>query len=600
MGRAASFLGAGLLLAGLAPGTVAAEPQQGDVVLEFDFSGSILDDERTRNRFGDAINAIADRVDATSRDLIEGSTTVSLVQFASQAADVEGCTELELFGSPAKVRAFSACLRKVAADYKSGGNATLRGTIGRDTNYVAAMQRAATHLPENAERPALIFFSDGRHDVAGTPVAAVGPARDELVASHDSFALLPVGLAVNPAGKTALEAGLDNLRTIKDFKDCSGADFAWPDVAFDTPDAAGNAVALGLQNATCTFTAEVTPPPTEPPPAAVHNIRLTPQDGKIEVRWTPPAATALDGPVVDYRVRCTPAEGDPVESGEGESTERQTVVEGLTNGVAYSCEVAADTATTQGDWTEAGGTATPAEIPGAPDKPKVEALSGAVRVSTTQPDGSIASAYRYECSPDNGASWPATADAIDVEDTTAQVGGLANGTTYVCRAIAYNDSGESEASPLSDAFRPCGGFLECNGLTIPVIGAVGGLLLAALLVGLFFLLRGGGGRRGGGYTLAVVDVVHTANLGGGSTVGLSFVGAPRARQLDGIVAAKGRKADVKIRRLRNDRFRVEDKHGANIVLAGEPIVVSDASGVRHELVLRAFEGKAASAVATRR
>ena len=30
--------------------------------------------------------------------------------------------------------------------------------------------------------------------------------------------------------------------------------------------------------------------------------------------------------------------------------------------------------------------------------------------------------------------------------------------------------------------------------------------------------------------------------------------------------------------------------------SGEPVVVSDASGVRHELVLRAFEGKAASAV----
>src|SRR5262245_45748685 len=109
MGRAASFLGVGLLLAGLAPGTVAADPQNADVVLEFDFSGSILDDERTRNRFGDAINAIADRVDETQRDLIEGNTTVSLVQFASQAADVDGCTDLKLFGSPAKVRAFSAC-----------------------------------------------------------------------------------------------------------------------------------------------------------------------------------------------------------------------------------------------------------------------------------------------------------------------------------------------------------------------------------------------------------------------------------------------------------------------------------------------------------
>ena len=55
-----------------------------------------------------------------------------------------------------------------------------------------------------------------------------------------------------------------------------------------------------------------------------------------------------------------------------------------------------------------------------------------------------------------------------------------------------------------------------------------------------------------------------------------------------------------IHRMRGDRFRVEDKHGSHVVGSGEPIVVADASGVRHELVLRAFEGKAASAVVTRR
>ena len=92
MARAASFLAAGLLLAGLVPGTVAAGPDQAEVVLDFDFSGSILDDEQTRNRFGDAINSIADRVGETERDLIKGDTTVSLVQFASKASDVEGCT----------------------------------------------------------------------------------------------------------------------------------------------------------------------------------------------------------------------------------------------------------------------------------------------------------------------------------------------------------------------------------------------------------------------------------------------------------------------------------------------------------------------------
>ena len=56
----------------------------------------------------------------------------------------------------------------------------------------------------------------------------------------------------------------------------------------------------------------------------------------------------------------------------------------------------------------------------------------------------------------------------------------------------------------------------------------------------------------------------------------------------------------RIQKLRGDRFKVRDRGDWREVPSGEPIVVVDPTGTRHELVLRAFEGKAASTVSTRR
>ena len=92
--------------------------------------------------------------------------------------------------------------------------------------------------------------------------SAVGPARDRLFGGRAPFALLPVGLGLSPADRPALEAGLNNLRIVNEMPACrTGATFDWPQTAFNSPDEAGNAVAVALQNATCTFTAEPTPVP---------------------------------------------------------------------------------------------------------------------------------------------------------------------------------------------------------------------------------------------------------------------------------------------------------------------------------------------------
>jgi hypothetical protein len=99
--------------------------------------------------------------------------------------------------------------------------------------------------------------------------------------------------------------------------------------------------------------------------------------------------------------------------------------------------------------------------------------------------------------------------------------------------------------------------------------------------------------------LAVVDVVHTANLGYGRKVGLSFVHAPDNKYVTDVVAEKGSAADLKIRNLGNGRFEVTDRHGKHQATEGVPIMAMDSLGGRHEVVLQAFNTNAASPVASR-
>lgn len=587
-----------LIGSGPAPDVLAqTAPDRSDVVLVFDFSASILKEVANRNRFGAALERIADRVDETSSDLVAGDVTVTFVQFAARAADYEGCTELRLLGNADAVARFADCLRSVASAYRTGLDPALTRKIGIDTNYVAAMELAAKHLPPDAVRPALILFTDGKHDVRGVPVSQVQPVRDRLFGSRSPFALLPVGMGLDRQQLDALEAGLIRLRIISDMPPCvSGTVFDWPQVVFESPDEAGNAVAVALQDATCTFTAAPAPSPTPTPaPTAgvVQGIRLAARDGGIELTWVPPAATSA--PVVDYRIRCRAGDGDWIEAKEGVSLETRATVDGLTNGTAYRCEVAAVDSASLGTWTAATTTVTPLGRPAAPRKPSVEALDRALRISVIPDDGADVSGYHYECSGDKGVTWR---DEVEVgsTNTTAQIGNLTNGAEYVCRAFAASAIGMSDASPLSDAVRPCASLLECNSLLPPILGILGVVLVGGLLAVFVALYR----ERSRGYVVAVVDVIHIANLGHGSRLGIGFVHAPGTRQVTGIVADRGPSADIRIRHLRGDRFEVTDKVGRHVTTSGEPIVAVDSRGARHELVLRAFATNAASPVSDRR
>ena len=143
------------------------------------------------------------------------------------------------------------------------------------------------------------------------------------------------------------------------------------------------------------------------------------------------------------------------------------------------------------------------------------------------------------------------------DDPTAQIRGLTNGADYVCRAFAANAIGTSDASPISDAVRPCGSSIDCNPILAPVLGVLG----IALAIGLILVFLGLVRSRRRGYVLAVVDVFYTANLGYGSRVGMGFIRDPDTKRVTEVVADKGKTAEIRIHRMSGGRFEIRDRHG---------------------------------------
>jgi hypothetical protein len=375
------------------------------------------------------------------------------------------------------------------------------------------------------------------------------------------------------------------MRVVSNMPPCvSGTTFEWPQVVFDSPADAGNAVAVALQNATCTFTAEPPPPPAPKPiVGAVRGIRLTAGDGQISLRWTAPVETATTEAVVDYRARCRGADGKWIESKDDRSLDTEAVVEGLTNGVAYECEVAAVGAVAEPRWVAASTAIAPLAPPEAPAKPSVQASDHALAISVPAAAPGV-SGYRYECSSDGGATWSWSVQ-VGAADPSGQIGGIPNSVQYVCRAYATNAVGMSAASAVSDAVFPCGSLLECNPILQPIVAVVGALAALGLLAIFVMFYR----RRPRGYVVAVLDVMYSVKLEHGSGLGIEVIRDPSSRAVTGVVASRGPKIDIRVRQLRGGKLEVTDKRGRHLAEAGEPIVAVDANGARHQLVLHPFE-----------
>jgi len=579
----ASVGGASLVL-----GQTGLEPS--DVVLVFDVSDSILQSpDGTNVEFADALDGIADRVEAVAADLAAGNAQVSFVVFGRTAIQYPAnCGRLDLHGDPAAVVQFEKCLRSIAAEYRAGTNAPVRSRVDtRYTDHVAALDEAAKLLPNTSTRAAVIFFTDGKHDPPGTArdnedvVARVAPA----FTGRTPLAILPVGLGAG-AGAFQTELAAIYQAYFRDMQPCEGrASFSWPQVVFPSADAAGTAVALALQEVTCSFTVAPTPTPSQaptPPPVPLGTpigVRVLASDRSLTIQWLAPTTGA--GQITGYRVRCTPASGGaPTEADVGVSSTLQTKVDGLAPGVGYVCEVAATNGAILGPWSPAAAAVVVLGIPSAPSQPRAEPLDSGARLSVDPASGASVEQYVYECTAARGGATVRTTGSAP----TVVVGGLTNGETYQCVAYADSSIGRSPPSIASASFSPCAGFLGCNPW---VTWVVYGVVLAALLGGVV-LLRDRFRRRARVWVTAQVDGGENRPLGWGPELGIRL-DQDEAGWFASALPPEG--AAVRVRYRGENRFVVTAGTRIADVHQGDATSVRDDGGALHQVILRRYRDR---------
>ena len=452
---------------------------------------------------------------------------MTIVQFAARAADYPGCADLKLLNNPEAVAQFADCLRSVAGAYRKGLDPALTKKIGVDTNYVAAMEQAAKHLPPDAERPAMILFTDGKHDVTGVPVER-GAARPRSPVREPLAVRAAAGRdGSRPEGaRPRSTAGLEAMRIIRDMPACvSGATFDWPQVVFETPDEAGDAVARRApgRHVHVHGRADAGPDPAADPGRGPGGPASPPRDGRIELTWAAPADDPgpdrrLQGPLPDRRRRLDRIDGGRLDRAEHDHRGPDERAAVPLRGRRGRCHVAGPVVAGRQPRSPRSGD------PAVPASPRSRRSTRRVQISVPPADPAAVSGFRYECSSDNGATWPVTLAVTTVASPAAEIGGLTNGVEYVCRAFADNAIGASDASPVSGAVKPCGWSprLQQPPRAAPRrprdrAGRSGSSWCA-------YALYRDRSRRG--YVVAVVDVIHTANLGHGSKLGIAFVRAP--------------------------------------------------------------------------
>ena len=582
------------MVAALAAGPMLVAAQTAEdpsnVVLVFDVSNSILlSDDGLNTEFADALDDIADRVEANATELAIGNAEISFVVFGRTAMTYRaGCTRIALNNSPAAIARLEDCLRDVAAEYRAGADAPIRNRINTtDTDHVAALREAADLLPDQTTRSAVIFFTDGAHDPPGT-------ARDDesvvdeisaAFAGRSPLAVLPVGLGATAGGfETELRAIYGSY--FRAMEPCEGrASFSWPTVVFPAAEDAGIAVAQALQEVTCSF--NVAPPPTPtpttaptptpvPPPGAPLNVQLLAGNESLTVQWLAPTEGAAE--ITTYRVTCSPAEGEPIETEVPSSGALETELPDLAPGTAYSCVVTAFAGDVEGATSAVSETVVVLGLPAAPGQPRVEPGDNAARVAVDPiAGGAPAEEYIFECRNDAGT---AVSNAVSNEPT-AVVQGLANGQSFDCVAYTQNRIGRSEASVASARFSPCGGLFECQPWTKFVL--IGGIVAAAIAIGVYAFNRFQ--RRNRVWITAQVDGGANMPLGWGPDIGIRL-----EQGEEGWFAEMQpfERSDIKARYRGSERFVITSKAGIRDVHQGDPAPVRDEAGALHELILRRY------------
>lgn len=180
------------------------------------------------------------------------------------------------------------------------------------------------------------------------------------------------------------------------------------------------------------------------PPTAPTGVTVLAGIGRVRVTWTPPTSDSGSA-ITDYIVQYSSDTGGSWTTfADGVSTATVATVTRLVNGTSYLFRVAAVNAAGESRFAQSV-PIRPRTIPGSPTNlTAAVALDGSVALSWSPPSfdgGSAITDYLVEYSGDAGGSWTTFTDGVSAA-TTASVGGLARGRSYLFRITAVNVAGK--------------------------------------------------------------------------------------------------------------------------------------------------------------
>ncbi len=191
-------------------------------------------------------------------------------------------------------------------------------------------------------------------------------------------------------------------------------------------------------------------------PSLPLNVAGSGGNTRVTLVWSAPSSNGGRS-ITDYSVRySTNAGASWTIFSDGVSTATSATVTGLTNGTAYTFQVAALNSVGTGSYSVSSSEITPFSVPGQPTSISGTAGINQVSLSWSSPasdGGSVITDYVVEYSTNSGSTWATFVDAVEAT-TSSTVTGLTNGTGYIFRVTAKNTAGNGTASSTTSAIVP--------------------------------------------------------------------------------------------------------------------------------------------------
>jgi hypothetical protein len=183
-------------------------------------------------------------------------------------------------------------------------------------------------------------------------------------------------------------------------------------------------------------------------PAAPTSVQVTASPTKLAISWSAPADNGGTS-VLGYRATATPG-GDFCET---TAPTTSCEITGLTNGTAYTVKVTARNAVGSGAESAASNSATPKDVPYAPNAPVATVGDGKLTLSWSAPGDGGAPILSYTVVDTEDSTLNCT---VIAPTTSCEIGDLSNGSEYSFKVSAKNAIGDSAFSSASAIAVPLG------------------------------------------------------------------------------------------------------------------------------------------------